>query len=300
MVKLPLLCAIIICKCCSAVEFMSVRRVSVMRLKYRKLIARFKPLHQTARFVMYNSSVFFYRKLYKKRNYAQLFAEFGGRERGKRCFIIGNGPSLSACDLDKLKHEDCIGTNEIHRIFDRTEWRPRYYLVMDRYSKTTPEQIENIECETVFLGDYYARFNKVLRKDAVILHQHQGLNTNKYKVSADISKMIANSPTVSFGAMQIMAYLGYSEIYLLGFDHNYTYEFASDGSVIKTDKQDAHFFKDEIREDIIGNVRGMTRAYEAFRDYAEQNGITVKNATRGGRLEVFERIDLDDLIAQSR
>ena len=37
--------------------------------------------------------------------------------------------------------------------------------------------------------------------------------------------------------------------------------------------------------------------YEAAKRYAEKNGIIIKNATRGGKLEVFERIDLDVILS---
>jgi hypothetical protein len=266
-----------------------------MNLKYRKFIAKIKPIHKLCKMIMYNSGVIFYKKKYKNDNYNNIFAKMKDSKYGKRCFIIGNGPSLSVHDLELLVNEDCIGTNEIHKIFPQTRWRPKYYLIMDRYSKSTPEQIENLECETVFLGDYYWRFNTVLRKDAICLHQHFCYDTNKIPFSSDISKMIINSPTVSFGAMQIAVYLGYTQVYLLGFDHNYTFEFASDGSIIKTNQKATHFFEDEIPESIIANVWGMAKAYEAFKKYADKQGIKVKNATRGGKLEVFERVEFDEL-----
>ena len=104
-----------------------------------------------------------------------------------------------------------------------------------------------------------------------------------------------SSPTVSYAAMQIAVYLGYSEIYLLGFDHNYSFEFDSSGNVISTGKTDTHFFKDEVPEDIIADVWGMTKAYESFKDYADNHGIKVRNATRGGKLEVFERVNFDSI-----
>lgn len=267
-----------------------------MDIKYRKIIARVKPLHKLARIVMYNSGYFFYKKKYSDGNYKKIFEKLKDSKKGKQCFIIGNGPSLKSEDLDKLVNEDCFGANEIHRIFDKTVWRPKYYVITDRYSKTTPEELASLDVNTVFLGDYYCRFNNVLRKEYICLHQHINLDDNKYKFSDDISRKIVLSPTVSYASMQIAAYMGYSEVYLLGFDHNYTFEFAPDGSVIKTEKESTHFFKDDVPEDIVGNVLGMTRSYEAFRDYAEKKGITVKNITRGGKLEVFERADFDKVI----
>ncbi len=51
---------------------------------------------------------------------------------GERCFVIGNGPSLTPEDLDKLKNEYSFASNHIYKIFDRTNWRPTYYVSVDK------------------------------------------------------------------------------------------------------------------------------------------------------------------------
>lgn len=266
-----------------------------MNLKLRLIIARFKPLHQALRCFMYNKGVFFYRKLYKERDYEELFTSWKNSKKGKRCFLIGNGPSLKVEDLEKLKNEDCFAVNEIHRIFPRTTWRPKCITIIDRYTKSTPDEIKNLDCELVFLGDYYWRYNTVLREDAVCIREIYSYKDSKYKFSGDLRKGTYSAPTVVYTAMQIIAHFGYSEVYLLGFDHSYTFEFDKKGRVINTGRESTHFFKDEKASDIIGNVWGMTKAYEAFKKYASEHGILVKNATRGGKLEIFERVDFDSL-----
>ena len=51
----------------------------------------------------------------------------------RRCFIIGNGPSLTANDLDKLSEnsEITFAFNRIYHIFEQTSWRPTYYMSQD-------------------------------------------------------------------------------------------------------------------------------------------------------------------------
>lgn len=266
-----------------------------MDLKYRKLISRCKILHKLLKWYAYNSGIFYYSRIAKQNNYDELFAKLKNSKKGKRCFIVGNGPSLKAEDLEKIKGEDSFGVNEIHRYFQKTSWRPSYYLIMDRYSKSTPSEIRDIECGLMFLGSYYCRHNTVLRKDAICLHQRFNLGGDNYGFSSNIRRYIINAPTVSYAAMQVAAFLGYSTIYLLGFDHSYSFEFDKDGKVIKTGENTTHFYKDDVAEDIIGNVWEMTKAYQAFFEYANKNGIKVYNATRGGKLEIFERVDFDSL-----
>ena len=250
---------------------------------------------QVLRWFMYNKGVFFYKRMYKERNYELLFESLKNSKKGKRCFIIGNGPSLNVEDLEKLVGEDSLAVNEIHRIFSKTKWRPLICTFADRYTKSTPDEIRDLDCKYVFLGDYYWRFNRVFRENAICFHEHMDFGTKKYRFSNDISKYIIVAPTVSYCSMQIAAYMGYTEIYLLGFDHNYSFEFNKKGRIIKTGSRNTHFFKDEKADDIIGNIWGMTKAYEAFKKFADEHGIIVKNATRGGKLEVFERIDFDSL-----
>ena len=82
--------------------------------------------------------------------------------------------------------------------------------------------------------------------------------------------------------------MGISEIYLLGVDCNYI----TNGS-----NQD-HFCDNYIqkgKEHIPANVDGMRTAYQVAKQYAEENNIKIYNATRGGKLEIFERVDFDSL-----
>lgn len=266
-----------------------------MKSKWRKIITRIKPIHNLSRFIAYNSGWFFYQKIYKERRYDTLFAELKDSKHGKRCFIIGNGPSLKSKDLDQLTGEDCFAANGIYNIFPNTLWRPTYYLIMDRYFDAAPEMIRDIESDAVFLGDYYWRFNNVLRDDAICLHQRIPFNQKSYPISQDISKNVVNTYTVSFVAMQIAAYLGYKEIYLLGVDHNYEFELDEKGRIIKSLNTKDHFFQDNNPNTYASNTIGMTKSYIAFYTYAKHHNITIKNATRGGKLEVFERVDFDSL-----
>ena len=68
--------------------------------------------------------------LYGTRNTAKL-KQFHNIHTGERCFIIGNGPSLKIADLEKIKNEYTFGANRIYELFDKTDWRPRYYCLQD-------------------------------------------------------------------------------------------------------------------------------------------------------------------------
>lgn len=60
-----------------------------------------------------------------------------------------------------------------------------------------------------------------------------------------------------------------------------------------------HHFKDYGHADPTFASAGemMISAYQEAKRYADNNKVKIFNATRGGELEVFDRIDLDDALA---
>ena len=78
--------------------------------------------------------------------------------------------------------------------------------------------------------------------------------------------------------------MGFSEIYLLGVDCNY-----------KIGSKNNHFIAEETEDNRDHGEDAMIKAYEYAKKYADAHDIKIYNATRGGMLEVFERVDFDNL-----
>ena len=103
--------------------------------------------------------------------------------------------------------------------------------------------------------------------------------------SFDITKGIAGGNTITYIALQICMYMGFAEIYLLGMDcSNFLHHF-TDNYVDGKLEMDMNTL----------NVERMILAYKEAKRISEEKGIKIYNATRGGMLEVFERVNFDDL-----
>ena len=81
--------------------------------------------------------------------------------------------------------------------------------------------------------------------------------------------------------------MGFKEIYLLGCDCSYPK--GSKSHVVESGFVDKNAVSNPIR---------MRVGYKCAKDYADSHGIKIYNATRGGELETFERIDLDEVLAK--
>ena len=72
--------------------------------------------------------------------------KYKGIHCGERCFIIGNGPSLSPQDLEMLRDEICFAANRIYDIYAQTTWRPTYYGIQDLFVlREISQEVENEE-----------------------------------------------------------------------------------------------------------------------------------------------------------
>ena len=111
------------------------------------------------------------------------------------------------------------------------------------------------------------------------------------KVSDDITRGIYGNcygGSIVHTCLQIAMYMGFKEIYLLGTDCSYDY----DGK--------HHFIENYFNDDDNYKIRkfrtqGVFEAYQSIKYYAETHGIKIYNATRGGMLEIFERVEFDKL-----
>ena len=94
--------------------------------------------------------------------------------------------------------------------------------------------------------------------------------------------------------MQIAVYMGIKDIYLLGCDFNYSHGIDISGRYFENRNVVDHFDK-AGQVDSTPNLQYNYRAYLAAEKYARSHGFRIYNATRGGKLDVYERVDFDSL-----
>lgn len=224
---------------------------------------------------------------------------------GKRCFIIGLGPSLRISDLEKLeeKKEICFSVNKIYELFQYTKWRPDFYFISD-YRAVTEETGRNIDdmTENHRTSVFYTKnaaidMNKKAIRCRVFdiynpLHNTRSLflkeRARHVCLAKDAGKYIYDGVTCITSAIQLAYYMGFKQVYLLGCDCG-----ASKG------QQYAEGLRDH-GDCIYGNQieKILFDSYISLKKDIEKKGIDFKiyNATRGGLLDVFERVDFDEFM----
>jgi hypothetical protein len=93
--------------------------------------------------------------------------------------------------------------------------------------------------------------------------------------------------------------MGFTEVYLLGIDHNYA---------ISLDDKGVPVYKPDVKEYFEGSkasnvglnlprIVESTMAYITAQRFTQHHrNFKIYNSTRGGRLEAFPRVNLDDIL----
>lgn len=231
-----------------------------------------------------------------------------GKYAGKRCFIIGNGPSLTVDDLNKLKNEITFASNRIYTLYEKTEWRPTFFAIQDDSVLENMINYLNMTIHQSKIGfisaNNYSICAETIKNNSNVLWMPLRFcppKKNLYRFSMDVDRKVFEGLTITYSCMQIAAYMGFSEIYLIGTDHNYPIELDEDGNIVKSDDTvESHFAEAKVEQSAVSlpKVVEMTRAYISAEKYSRENGFRIYNATRGGKLEVFQRVDFDTLFKQ--
>lgn len=247
-----------------------------------------------------------------------------GAYAGRRCFVMGNGPSLNEMDLAPLGDELVWGLNRCYLLFDRIDWRPSFYVSQDSVGLIeSAEEISRLVRDNpmmlCFLPSTYGK-GRVIAPSGDNLHWVDSRRVDAMSVGAeglgvDLLRLhrtgVATLYTVAATAIQLAAYLGFDPIYLIGCDNSYVVP-VEDQVVHANDRVRAlragersdpnHF---DHRYHATGDRwnlppdGGHDRSFELVDSLCKQVGVQVLNATHGGRLEVFPRVDYQELVSGS-
>lgn len=215
--------------------------------------------------------------------------EFHNKYAGERCFIIATGPSLTMDDIESLRNEYTFGMNSLAKAFTELGWGPTFYGIQDhRVYLSMQEEIQKMPGTTLLLGSNLKWYAK-LPEDAIIfpldLLNHEMHPDDRYntKFSGDCSERVFDGYSITYSLIELAIYFGFSEIYLLGADCGYSGDkrhFIEHGVI------DPHFNSAQQR---------LFFSYGIAKEYADAHNVKIYNATRGGALEVFPRVDFDQI-----
>lgn len=249
------------------------------------------------------------KRLTRKENVINLqkWKSLEGKYAGKRIFIIGNGPSLNATPLHLLKNDYTMCFNRFNLMFERIGWKPSFYMVTD---DLVIKDIHKEINEDILPKVQYAIFPDI-HPSNVEFTKYIEQRDNVLWIKTDIPEFRSDLPncginlTVVNAGLQVAAFLGFAEIFLVGVDMNF-----SDQKVKKitardweASEQDPNHFDPRYfgkgKKYHNPAVNDMIIKFYQGKSFFDKLNVKIFNAGIGGNLEAFPRVAFSTLFNYS-
>ena len=263
-----------------------------------------------------------YHDFLKHSNLIKTNINLKNKHKGEKCFILGSGPSINDEDLKPLKNEIVFALNNFYVHDDFSEIMRGE---VEKYYMTAPIHPPQTETEW---KDWFSDMEQHMPKNVnlifgisnqnnnikSILDHHNlfvnfkkywyyaGININDYynykPRDIDITRMTWIADTISIYSIIVAIYMGFSEIYLLGMDHNYicnnksNYRFYKDG--IHQNDEDERMLKDtSLTKHLSFSIYKIFHQYELL---SNNSDTEIYNTSRNSLLDIFEYVTFKDII----
>jgi len=214
--------------------------------------------------------------------------------KGQRAFIIGNGPSLKKTDLSKLKGEYTFGLNRIYLMFPELGFHTSYYVeVNDLVFAQCKYDIAALPMPK-FLSWRSHSFFPPGPLPAIFLYT----TYDNPAFARDVRYRVWESATVTYVALQIAFHLGFEQVILVGVDHTSNIPGKPNTTIVSQGDDPNHFDPRYFGEGFRWQLPDFEMSgigYRLARQAYEQDGRQVLDATIGGKLTVFPKIDYSSL-----
>ena len=213
---------------------------------------------------------------------AQQLSAYKDKMKGQRCYILGNNSS-KLDELNVLMNERTFASDSFCDFFSRTPQRPAYYLLTDPASYLgNGKYIEGMEC---FVNTDVKVFEDKFKKKPTYLNS-LGNGLIDGLPTFQTAKSLYETSTIMpmYQMLQLAIYMGFSEIYIYGFDGIFELDIDSDGIGRKVPEGSVAGFPEKAKQ-----------VLERVRAYADNNGIKIYSLCETTGLSMFEQKKYEDI-----
>lgn len=222
--------------------------------------------------------------------------------KGRRAWIIGNGPSVRHEDLARIPQGDIVfGFNRFYLSYGDTPLREDYVVSADTL------MIEDFGQEMIDVAHGLPLFcmppAAVMSLEGDFVHVTPGASSVP-DFSFDPLRYVTVGGSSVFVALQMAWHMGLRDISLYGMDYFFSATLGRDPRypfpVAFND--DNHFIKGyrEAKPWCPPTWRDISTGFLNARLAFEMTGGKVRNASRGGKLELFDRVDFDSRLREGQ
>ncbi len=256
-------------------------------------------------------------------NYLKINRELRNKYSGKRCFILGNGPSLNNLDFKDLKDEYVFTVNMLmeHERFE--ELNPNFHVIVDGEIFNTSEKndldkdyyIQKLE--KLYQFSDLTLFVPINNRQDVIRNGIDKKINVRYLQSyyyyksignIEIDKTIPEFNKVIQYAIAIASYMGFNEINLLGCEETSIMPFIN--LIMKGETSNDHCYVDSDEEKkswkiqldnegiswVFEDQSRVFKRYNLISAFCNKKGIILQNLTPRSLIDSIRKVPYESVI----
>jgi hypothetical protein len=238
---------------------------------------------------------YFDKLTFRTTNNQKFLLEYKDRFHGKPLLIIGNGPSLNKTPLDEFLGTPSIGMNKIDLLFDKVQWRPEFIVCTNNL--VVKQHQDNFVSGSIPVFVSWKSRWFVRKKNKNKLNYF--LSSASREFSKDICESLGSAGTVTYAALQFAYYMGANPVILFGVDHSFTYSGSPNDIQKRVGNDQNHFDPNYFKEGGywgLPNLELSELGYLDAKKSFEDDGRNIYDATIGGKLEIFEKITVEEAL----
>ncbi len=239
--------------------------------------------------------------------------------QGKRCFILGTGPSINSQDLSPLKKEHCIYMSRFYHHEQYFTLNPQYHFLSGAIHHELP------------LDVCYAWYQEIEQKipssvtllinasEYKFIQEHNFFKHNRkfffsctkpineiFERGVDATRYLSGGHSIVIMAIQAALFMGFKEIYLMGIDQNanngFTHFYKNEHDVIMkwyAQRKCPDYARTADEKNAVATLTFINQCY-TLKNYAESQGVVINDATRGGGLHVFPKVSYENVVGLNK
>jgi len=229
-------------------------------------------------------------------DYARLI-RFKNRYAGGECVLLCNGPSLRSVDFAKIRSHFLVGLNKIYLGTELIGRVPDCVVCVNQ--KVLQQSAAQLAAMRTlkFLG---SRAGSVIPADP-LTYYFNSTGPKPARFSTDIVDYVHEGWTVTHAALQVLYYMGFRKVVIVGMDHNFPDAKGSPNEGQLMAQADTNHFTPDYfgfgQQWDLPDLANSEISYSAAREAYEADGRIIIDATEQGHCRIFERMRLVDALA---
>ena len=296
----------------------------------KKLIHHYLDKKNTNSFLwkfVLNSHFNFIRLIKREPNFLKINKNLYDKYVGRRCFILGNGPSLNELDFKILRDEYVFTVNMLMEHERFLELNSNFHVMVDQ-EIFNPSDVSGLD------KDYYMhKIEKLYQCKDLILFvpisnaveiEKKGVNKsinvrylesyNHYKEidRIEIDKIMPAFNKVIQYAIALAVYMGFEEINLLGCEETGILPYIN--LIMSGETNDDHCYKDTDDEKkawksflkqkgisfLFEDQAMVFKRYRLISDFCKRKGVRLQNLTPNSLIDSIQKVSFESVLERKR